>query len=331
MFLSAGSPELVGDHVDISFHASEGWQASGIDDMRMMSFAIGDAERGPMVGLVSITVRPGDEEKFPPIIHMHRSDSFRTIFSGDLYVGRELYANGAARLQEGGAYYGPEQPGPDSVRNTQPLWSVLVFGDKRGHRVHPADKKYLEFTRRQDEASDAFYKKLGIDKPLPDESVGETDIRTNLGVQIRAGHADLSFEQAGDWPQVGATRMAAMSIGQTDCGPLVGAISAAAGAVAAPKASWATEVVIMVINGSAVIGGRLYGPGDLRLQAADAPLPAIVAGAEGLDAYLIIGDRRNAEPAIDRADTGAVRWAREMQATFAPFAEVLDTREVVHS
>src|ERR1700704_3826201 len=122
MYWSAGSPSTTGECFDISFAQSRSWGVSELDqDMRTLAFGVGDDICGPMVTLVSITVGPGDEEKFPPIIHMHRSDSFRTIFNGDLLVGRKSYADGAARLQASGAYYGPEQPGPDSVRSSSEI------------------------------------------------------------------------------------------------------------------------------------------------------------------------------------------------------------------
>jgi hypothetical protein len=287
-------------------------------DMRTLAFGVGDDICGPMVTLVSITVRPGDEEKFPPIIHMHRSDSFRTIFNGDLLVGRKSYADGAARLQASGAYYGPEQPGPDSVRSSSEIWSLLVFGDKRGHRVHPADKKYLPWIEAGDAAAAPFYEKLGVTQVLPTQSQGETEIRTNLGLRLKAGHTDIDFKDAQDWPRVADVRTAVMSIAPKDSGPLVFALCADSGARIMPAATWGTELIVMVIDGAVEIGGRRYERGDVRIQVADASIPALVAGTGGLKAYVIIADRRRRKPVVDAADPWATRWSRELEAAIDP-------------
>lgn len=322
MFMSAEAPKLRGDHLDFSYQDSSGWDFTQLgDDMRTLTFALGDEERGAMVMLVSITTQPGDEAKFPPIIHMHRSDSFRTFLKGDFYVGRQIYADGLARLQASGTYYGPEQPGPKAIASSGEIWSLLVFGDKRGHRVQPADKKYLPMVAAINEVHDPFYRKLGVIRALPDESMGETDIRTNLDLQLRRGYADVDPAHAEGWPMIGDAAVAVMTLGDTECGPLVLGISAAADVSTVPAAIWDTELLIAVVRGSMEIDGTRYGAGDMRIQAAGATLPAMVAGSDGLQAYVVLGDRRGALPAVATTDAAARRWVEAFAAMLAPMSE----------
>jgi hypothetical protein len=305
MFLSANDLDLTGDHLDLSFNSTGQWTDSGWD-MRSLSFAVGDEERGPMVGFFSIPAKPGDEDKFPPIIHMHRSDSFRTIFNGDFYVGRTIYADGEARLQAAGAYYGPEQPGPGVIQNSGTVWSVLVFGDKRGFKVQPADKKYQKEHEHAEEALAPAFSKLGIRQTLPEESSGESHIETNIGLPLAAGHADLSFDQSAAWPLAGASRVVAVALSNQDCGPVVLGLDTPAGEVALPAASWDTELVLTVVAGSCRIDGSTYRSGDVRIQKAGCAQPIVQAGPEGLKAYVVLGDRRGAQAKALTADAAAL-------------------------
>jgi hypothetical protein len=317
MFYSANGHDIQGDHLDLSFNRTDSWAGTGWG-MSSLSLAVGDAERGPMVGLFSIPTQPGDEEKFPPIIHMHRSDSFRTIFNGDFYVGRTIYADGEARLQAAGAYYGPEQPGPDVIRQSGTVWSLLVFGDKRGYKVQPADKKYMEMHNHAEAELRPLFDKLGIGQTLPEDSSGESHIETNLDLALKAGHADLGFDGASAWPAVGASQVAAVALSNQDCGPLVLALVTPAGETALPAATWDTEVILAVIEGDCRVGGDAYASGDVRVQKAGAGQEAIVAGPQGLKAYVLFGDRRGAQGlAASGADTALAEAFNAVTGRFA--------------
>ena len=321
MFFSANDLELKADHLDLSFNRTDQWTTSDWG-MSSLSLAIGDPERGPMVGMFAIPTQPGDEEKFPPIIHMHRSDSFRTIFNGDFYVGRKIYEGGEARLQAAGAYYGPEQPGPGAIARSGTIWSLLVFGDKRGHKVQPADKKYQEMHAHADAAMKPVFDKLGIDRTLPDESAGDSHIEATVDLTLAAGHADLAFDQAAGWAPLGAARVVVMSLSNPDCGPLVMGITAPAGQTALPAAAWDTELVLTVISGGCAIGPDTYGSGDVRVQAAGAPQPAVVAGPDGLRAYVVLGDRRGGQARPAGAEAAELtRALNALTARFRPVAE----------
>jgi hypothetical protein len=54
-----------------------------------------------------------------------------------------------------------------------------------------------------------------------------------------------------------------------------------------------------VIGGSYTLDGRERAMGDMRFQAADTPWEAVVAGSDGLDEVVILGDRRGASAQVD--------------------------------
>jgi hypothetical protein len=68
----------------------------------------------------------------------------------------------------------------------------------------------------------------------------------------------------------------------------------------------------------AVIGGSSQGPsspggpdqmGDTQLRPSNRPWEAVVAGPDGLDEVIIIGDRRGAAPRVTSADPTDLAWA----------------------
>lgn len=324
MLLSAEVLEADHSHIDLSFQRSHDWPVSQYDqDMRAQTFCIGDPESGAMVMLATMSVKPGDEAKFPPIIHMHRSDSFRTILRGDFFVGRKIYENGVARLQESGTYYGPEQPGTSSIAQAGNIWSLLVFGDKRGYRVHPADKKYLPAVRAGDEAMADMYQRLGVSAVLPEKSTGEPNIRTCPTRPLRAGHADIDFCDAGGWPSLGDARATVMALGSEVSGPLVLALSAAPGGTALPSLRWDTEVLFSVAAGSMAAGDASYAVGDLRLQLGGEDSEPILAGPDGLNCYIVIGDRR-ALPGSAGYEAAA-GWLSDLRGLCRPLFAAADT------
>lgn len=315
MLMSANDLKFDQGRMDLSFDEADSWGSHPRSGLSVLMFALGDPERGPMVGLFNMPGKPGDEQKFPPIVHMHRSDSFRTIFNSDFYVGRKVYSDGLARLQRGGRYYGPEQLGPKCCANSETTYALLVFGDKRGHKVQPSDPVFAELVDRTDDGDDEKYRKLGA-VAFPKEDKGRSDIRSNIGLKV-AGHGDLSFKQAKAWPAVGETRLAAISLGDPECGPIVLAISAPPGATLLPAGSCGAELVTLPVHGACEIDGESYAPGRVRVQEAGVRQPAVVAGPDGANVYVVIADRR-AELSVDAADAPGKRWAQQLAAQIEP-------------
>src|SRR3546814_979412 len=84
-------------------------------------------------------------------------------------------------------------------------------------------------------------------------------------------------------------------LGDEHAGPAVHVIHGAAGERIVPPARWSTEIVTLVVKGSATIDGKPYGAGELRIQREDTPMGAIIAGENGVELVLVVADRRRSE------------------------------------
>ena len=92
--------------------------------------------------------------------------------------------------------------------------------------------------------------------------------------------------------------MVASLLGLPDLGPVVLLLRTPAAQVAAPACSFGTEGFRLVIGGSYSLDGRERTMGDMRLQAADTLWEPVIAGPDGLDEVVILGDRRGASPTV---------------------------------
>src|SRR3546814_21064848 len=84
-------------------------------------------------------------------------------------------------------------------------------------------------------------------------------------------------------------------LGDEHAGPAVHVIHGAAGERIVPPARWSTEIVTLVVKGSATIDGKPYGAGELRIQREDRPMGAILAGENGVELVRVVagGDRES--------------------------------------
>src|SRR3546814_18439390 len=81
-------------------------------------------------------------------------------------------------------------------------------------------------------------------------------------------------------------------LGDEHAGPAVHVIHGAAGERIVPPARWSTEIVTLVVKGSATIDGKPYGAGALRIQREDTTMGANLAGENGVEQVLVVADRR---------------------------------------
>jgi hypothetical protein len=313
MFFAANDFYFQDNHVDLAFDTPQGWsEFAAVNGTKATMFSIGDRTSGPVIILAavppSITYSVLD-----PLVHMHRTDSFRAILKGDQRVGRQIYAGGAARLQSSGAFYGPEVPGPRSSSGAEPCWIVLCFADKRGYRIEPADQAQWPSVNAREELLFQMYDKVGCHPTLPKEFRGKPNIRSNLQIQISEGRMDLAFDESGNWPRVRSSQLAVAVAGDPVCGPVFLGVKTPPDAVAMPACTWATETVRFVVSGSCRIGGSNYHAGDIRIQDAETLQPVALAGANGLEEYIILGDRRGAAPRVGDDEVDAHRWAGEIR------------------
>lgn len=269
----------VGGHVDLSFRQTAGWYPY-LDGTSLVLF-FGDGDAGPLVFLSSSP--PADTMAEPSFAHSHASDTWRISVLGTTNMGRDAYMTGQFRFQDGGVPYAADNAawGPDGG------FGLVMFADRRGFAMKPVQAKIAEtVVPEQRRMGEAF----GL--RMLDPSPGAPAIATTLGATVR-GHLDGGFDSADRWDElVPGIRAAVAVFGDPDCGPVLLLARANAGATVLPAGSFGTEVLHVVVSGSALIGDGVLDTGDLRLQEAQAPGSGVVAGPNGLSHVVVIGDRR---------------------------------------
>jgi hypothetical protein len=152
---------------------------------------------------------------------------------------------------------------------------------------------------------------------LDDEDAGVVGMVTNLTTPLsKLGHIDGSFRDASEWDSLGESKVAASLLGLPDLGPVVLLLSTPAAQVAAPACTFGTEGFRLVIGGSYELDGRERTMGDMRFQSAGTVWERVVAGPDGLDEVVILGDRRGATPTA-QGDAGAHGWAHDFATLLA--------------
>jgi hypothetical protein len=296
--------ELGGDEVALSYRRPPLSDRSGMPVL----LAIGDPVSGPLVGLFYDDPSTPEQLAGPTDLtpaHSHPCDNFRVVMKGELWVGQERYHHGEFRLQRSGRPYGADGDAPHVEGN----WRIIFFADRRGHRVRPTNPE-LRKQYSSPEAIAMTKQHYGDLLPviLPDEDDGVQGLVTTVDKPYsRLGHIDASFEEASSWEPIGdGAHLCASIMGVHDVGPVVLLQRTPAGTVATPAGTFGSDVFRCVISGSATIGGRTLEMGDTLLRAGGVPWEEAVAGPDGLDEVIIIGDRTGASLAVSGTDTG---WA----------------------
>jgi hypothetical protein len=304
--------EVPGESFDLSFRRPPLTERSGVPIL----IGIGDPVAGPLVGLFydapSTPEQLADAPDLTPA-HSHPCDNFRIVMKGELWVGQERYHSGEFRLQRSGRPYGSDGDAPHVDGN----WRVIVFCDRRGHRVRPTNSE-MRARYGSPEALSLLKSRFGDVLPeiLDDADDGVNGLVTTIEKPFsRLGHIDGSFADSGDWRPIGDGALAAISLFSVhDVGPVVIMQRTPAGHVATPAATFGSDVFRCVIAGSHERAGATVEMGDTRFQSAGTPWEEVVAGPDGLDELIIIGNRQGAIPA---ADSGAGGWASTL-------ADILD-------
>lgn len=272
------------DHVDLSFGAPAGWQDLPYPESTGGSISVllfGHETDGPFAVLGATEPTDMDPPRTPA--HGHESDTWRISLLGDSPMGNESYGPGEFRWQAGGRPYGADgyASGPDGG------YTFVMFGNRRGFPTQPVK---ADLTAQFAERDSAVAATFSIDiSSFPDEARG---VRTTLGALDKAGKVNGSHHASTGWTcSSPGLRTSAGVLGHRTVGPLILQASAEADIPIHDAVTVATEMLVMVVAGSCTIGDRIYRCGDLRLQDAGAPLPAIVAGPDGADVCIIVGDR----------------------------------------
>ena len=245
------------------------------------TFGLGDPEAGPLIQLGVVSSVAGEPLDWRHVIdppHFHGSDQFRVLAGGDWTVGGKSLRTGDFVFQEAGKVY-REHPASEN-----PAWIVLVIGDRRGVLatvVNDADRETMLVGNPNFAPADAdSYAHPAGPKGVP-------AIHTSAGACSRGYLRGSLSELAEATPLTG-------TFGDADLGPSVEMVRAAPGQRVRVASVCDTEQFLVVTQGSAIVGSEEYGTGDMRVQCADEPMPAIVAGAHGCEITIVVADRRHA-------------------------------------
>ncbi|MEX1008110.1 MAG: hypothetical protein WD271_09745 [Acidimicrobiia bacterium] len=303
--LAALGIDLDANTVDLSFREPPLSDRSG----RPLMFGMGDAVAGPLLGLFYDAPSTPEQLAGPPDLapaHSHSCDNFRICMKGELIVGQERYRHGEFRLQQSGRPYGQDGDAPHVDGN----WRIIFFADRRGHLVRPTNPDIRAQYRAAAPASQERYGDL-LPELLDDDDGGVVGMVTNLTTPLsKLGHIDGSFRDAETWDTLGASKVAAALLGLPDLGPVVLLLRTPAAQIAAPACTFGTEGFRLIVAGSYTLDGRARTTGDMRFQAADTPWERVVAGPDGLDEVVILGDRRGAFATL-HDESGAGAWTRD--------------------
>jgi hypothetical protein len=251
---------------------------------------MGDEQAGPVVAM---TIQ---ERMFPrkSPVHLHKSDSFRMALGDPIRVGGTSYAHGEFRLQRADAFYGPEF-WTDEVGTNQ----VLLMADRRGL------KPYLTDVQRQRLAEVALADDVSLDNIAmhPRDAVIDHAIANGFGAREVAGHFDAGFTDTGRWPVLpDGSRVAVIALGDPRSGPLLLCWDRPPDAAGLPAFRLSTDLVRLVVNGSARLGGDVCGRLGFQLQQSGTWQDPSWPGEAGCQELWILADRRGWPPAFgDRA------------------------------
>jgi hypothetical protein len=297
-------PTAPDGELDISFSRPPLSDRSGAPIL----IGVGDPVCGPLIGLFYDDPSTPDQLAGPPDLapaHSHQCDNFRVVMKGELIVGQERYHHGEFRIQRSGRPYGRDGDAPHVEGN----WRIIMFADRRGHRVRPTNSE-LRAQYAGPEAIARTRAHFGSMLPeiLDDDDDGVNGLATSIDKPFsRLGHIDASFEEAGSWePLASDGRIALTLLGDHQAGPVVILQRTPAGQPATPSFTLDCDVFRCVIRGSLEAEQTVRHMGDTRTQPARHRWAAGVAGPDGVDEVIVIGDRRGLRSLLDG---DAIRWA----------------------
>ncbi|WP_123024338.1 hypothetical protein [Mycolicibacterium stellerae] len=285
-------------YVELSFAATDRWitppylrSAARTADTPFDVTAIlaGDSVKGPLILLLAVA--PGIEPPDAPA-HGHASDNFRISLCGTLPMGSQRYGAGEFRFQRGWKPYASD----NYAHGTDGGWTMLCFADRRGARVRHVDPDAP--AHGPADANLAAWLGIGGDLTSNDPhlTAGDSALAVNFGVS-RKPHLNGSYAQASAWPGVGTdTRAMGALLGDPQRGPLMVMSRTSPNALSASRFTVDTELVHVVVRGSCTIGDQSRRAGDIRVTRAGAETESVVAGPDGVDELIVLGDRSGALP-----------------------------------
>lgn len=247
-------------------------------DTHLGAILLGDEEVGPFAAVYSNPPRTEPTPMTPG--HGHGSDSWRICLQGTMKVGATRYGPGAFRFQQGGLLYGAD----DSPWGPGGGYSVVMMGDRRGAGAIPANPNHQPGFAA---SSAKFQKWLGVN--YSNQTINQ-GVATTLG-ECSNGRRDGNFGQ--EWPELApGLQVAAGLVGDRESGPIVVLTNALPGRTAFPALTIASDVMHVIVRGSAVQRNDPLAAYDIRLIGENSPADALTAGPDGLWLASVIADRR---------------------------------------
>jgi hypothetical protein len=306
MYSAWGTKHSTETLAELSFHDTGAWPIR-FGDMANTSVKVGDDTCGPIIGPVAC--QPGTVPP-PAAAHAHASDTFRIILRGTFKMGPEMYGPGEFRFQQGWRPY----PGEDALGDDG-LWMAVFVADRRGMRARyvkepPPDSPEAQVAVEMHRYFGRTYELKGGDvwfSDDPKDTAGPSALASSLG-PIKSGKRNGSFADADSWTTSHpGTREAVSILGDPICGPVVVLTATEPNGVVTPPCRFDTEVFRMIVAGACEIDGRRYEKGDMRIDRAGEWFGPVVAGPEGMQQVVVIGDRRHATPTMEStADESAI-------------------------
>lgn len=292
-------------------------------DGRALVFGMADPVSGPFVMLLYDAPSTPEQLAGPPDLsppHFHPSDNMRVVLKGELIVGKDRYFHGDFRLQRTGRPYGRDGDAPHVEGN----WRVIVFADRRGHIMRPTGRKLQEeFTGPA--AMSRIRASFGdlLPEIIASDDNGVEGLVTNIDKPMKPlGNIDSCYDEAATWAALGNGSSYAISLmGDHEFGPVLIMQRTPAGAVATPGLTFDTDTFRCVISGSHERSGEPVQMGDSRFQAAGLPWEQVVAGPDGLDELIVVGDRRGAAARMHGVDEAS--WVATIENTIGTLKEQL--------
>jgi hypothetical protein len=324
-----GATHVTDTYADLGFRSTACWHhLEGLGQIELTLVLLGDEVRGPAICLTAL---PPGADTGARHTYAHASDSLRMQLSGDMSIGEDRYRPGDFRFQRGGLPY------PGDSRSSGPFgsWQMVMLADRRGVRVRLADedapKDPVAMVSRDAEGARLLLAQVELAQVFgiggdpqsndPGDAPDHPSLVTTLGDVEPSGKVDGSFADQESFNAVGEHARAAYALlGDPVAGPVVVLASTEPLRLATPATSFETDVLRVVLSGSFEIDGRLYEPGDVRVQRAGTWCESIAAGPDGLEEIIVLGDRRSATPQLE----GTEGWAGALDTIVAQLRSQLD-------
>jgi len=299
-------------HRDLSIRNTDEWPTVWSASMRGVGFGkCGDPDVGPSVGVLSVTPMLDELDWKHTIdpMHYHGSDQFRIVLDGEWVLARRPFGPGEFVFQEAGRVY---QESPGQAERTCVLSSM---GDRRGEPgtiKNDKDKRSLTaFMESRGLVAPGLLTEGG-QYPHPAGPKGIPAVATTIGGCER-GYLWSSFADTTKWWKTSSGQSLFAGVwGEPVAGPVVYMIKAGSDQIVVPPSTFATERFLAVMGGSCEIGSSKFETGYVRFQPADSHMDAVLSGDRGLEAVLILADRRAVATVTVPKDELASQWKDDL-------------------